>query len=186
MVALTRNPQNTNLLQPTKYLLMFDRIPDTQYFCQSINIPGITGSQIQVNSPGLDFYIAGNKMSYGNLNISFVLDEELLSWRNIHKWFRSFASPEGTNERNSLSAIENHGNSKSSSMAPYSDAVLTILTGLNNANFRVDFYNLFPVSLSDVQFDTRLSAEETMTADATFAFEYFNIVDIGPASSGNA
>lgn len=185
MVALTRNPQNTNLLQPTKFLLSFSRIPDTQYFCQAVNIPGINGSQIPVSSPGLDYYVAGNKISYNNLNVTFILDEEMLSWRNIHKWFRSFASPEGTIERNSLSTIQNHGNGKSSAMNPYSDASLNILTNLNNSNFRIEFYNLFPISLSDVQFDTRLSAEETMTADATFVFEYFNVVDIGTITVGN-
>lgn len=177
MTALNRNPQNTNLLQPTKYILSFDRIPDTQYFCQAVNIPGITGNQISVSTPGLDYYAAGNKMAYSNLNITFLLDEELLSWRNIQKWFRSFASPEGSNERRSLSSIQNP--SKSYNMAPYSDASLNILTNLNNTNFRVEFYNLFPISLSDIQFDTRLSAEETMTADATFVFEYYNIVDTG-------
>lgn len=177
MTALNRNPQNTNLLQPTKYILSFDRIPDTQYFCQAVNIPGITGNQISVSSPGLDYYAAGNKMSYSNLNVTFILDEELLSWRNIHKWFRSFASPEGSAERRNLSSIQNP--SKSYNMAPYSDASLNILTNLNNTNFRIEFHNLFPISLSDIQFDTRLSAEETMTADATFVFEYFNIVDTG-------
>jgi hypothetical protein len=177
MVILARNPQNTNLLQPTKFLMSFDRIPDTQYFCQSVNIPGINGSQIPVSSPGLDYYLAGNKITYNNLSITFLLDEEMLSWRNIHKWFRSFASPEGTSERKNLSEIQNPN--KKYEMSPYSDASLNIITNLNNSNIRVEFYNLFPISLSDVQFDTRLSAEESMTADATFVFEYYNIVDTG-------
>jgi hypothetical protein len=173
MTVLNRNPQNTNTLQPTKFLLTFDRTPDTQYFCQSVNIPGINGGQISVQSPGLDYYVAGTKMTYNNLVITFLLDEDLLSWRNIHDWFRSFASPEGTQERNRIAELQN--NKKSTAMRPYSDAVLTILTNLNNPHIKVQFHNLFPVSLGDIQFDTKLSADDTMTADATFVYEYYNI-----------
>jgi hypothetical protein len=175
--VLNRNPQNTNLLQPTKFLMSFSRIPDTQYFLQSVNIPGITGYQVPVSSPGLDYFVAGNKISYSNLTITFLLDEEMLSWRNMHRWFRSFASPEGTDERNALTDVQNAKNSKSHAMGPYSDASLNVLTNLNNTNFRIDFYNMFPISMSDIQFDTRLSAEETMTCDATFVFQHFNLID---------
>lgn len=178
MTVLTRNPQNTNLLQPTKFLMSFDRIPDTQYFLQSVNIPGISGTSIMVPTPGHDYYSAGDKMSYNNLTITFLLDEELLSWRNIHKWFRSFASPQGTVERKYLSEIQEPN--KTQEKSPYSDASLIVLTGLNNTNFRVDFYDLFPISLSDIQFDSRLSADHSMTADATFMFNYYNIFDTAP------
>lgn len=178
MTVLNRNPQNTNLLQPTKFLMSFDRIPDTQYFLQEVNIPGITCPQIRTSTPGLDYYSAGNKLEYSNLSITFILDEELLSWRNIHKWLRSFASPEGTNERNALADIQNP-NVRIEKSA-YSDATLTVLTNLNNTNFRVDFTDVFPISLSDIQFDTKLSADHTMTATATFAFGYYNIFDTAP------
>lgn len=182
MTVLTRNPENTNLLQPTKFLMAFERIPDTQYFLQAVNIPGISCPQIRTSTPGLDYYSAGNKMEYNHLTITFILDEELLSWRNIHKWFRSFASPQGTSERNSLSNIQNP-NVRIQKSA-YSDASLTALTNLNNTNFRVDFFDLFPISLSDIQFDTRLSADHTMTADATFIFGYYNIFDTAPGTHG--
>ena len=34
---------------------------------------------------------------------------------------------------------------------------------------------MFPVSLSDVQFDTTQSADTIITADAVFRYEYFEI-----------
>ena len=121
MTILTRNPTNTNLLQPTKFLMSFDRIRDTQYFLQAVNLPGITGQQIRVPTPGLDYYSAGDKIEYNNLSITFILDEEMLSWRNIHKWFRSFASPEGTTERKALAEIQEPAAIYEKS--PYSDGV---------------------------------------------------------------
>jgi len=46
MTAITRSPENTNLLQPTKFLLTFDRIRATQYFCQSVNLPGVSLGEV--------------------------------------------------------------------------------------------------------------------------------------------
>jgi hypothetical protein len=173
MTALTRNPQNTNLLQPTKYLLTFTRIPSAQYFLQSVNIPGISGSQTVITTPLLDYPVPGTKLDFSPFNINFLLDEQMESWRNIFSWFRSIAAPESFEERNRLRILQTGEQNKPSY---YSDAILTILSNLNNPGIKIQFYNVFPVSLSDIQFDTRMSADDIMTADATFAYEYFNFI----------
>ncbi len=58
----------------------------------------------------------------------------------------------------------------------YSDATLTILSSLNNPIARVEFTNMFPVSLSDIFFDTKQSADDIITADATFVYDQFKII----------
>ena len=180
MSALERNPVNTNYLQPTKYLLTFDRMPTVQYFCQSVNIPGLSIGQAIINTPGLDIYAPGNKIAYNNFNVTFAVDESLKSWQEIYNWFRSFAAPEGTEERNRLSTMQTVGVGKQNvSKKPwYSDATLTILTNLNNPAVRVNFINIFPVSLSYLQLDTKMSADDIITADANFVYERYEIVPL--------
>ncbi len=95
MSALNRNPENTNLLQPTKFLLTFSRIETTQYFCQSVNIPTITLGEVDRVTPFLDMYSPGTKLKYDPLDISFIIDEELQSWKNLYDWFISIADPDG-------------------------------------------------------------------------------------------
>jgi len=170
MSALDRTPLNTNYLQPTKFLLSFDRITTTQYFCQSANIPGMSLPSITVNTPGFDYHAVGDKMQYNEFRIKFNINEDLLSWKEIHNWFRSIASPEGTSERNRLTDIQ----SKKTSFKNYSDATLTALSALNNVTLNVRFFNLFPISLSDINFDTASSANEIMTGEAVFMYDYFN------------
>ena len=102
-----------------------------------------------------------------------MVDEKLQSWKNIHDWFRSIAAPTGFQERNTLSAIQNQYNQ--SKLTSYSDATLSVLTNLNNPTMRVNLYSLFPISLSDIRFDTTLSADNIITADATFMVEYFDL-----------
>ena len=171
MTVLTRTPTNTNYLQPTKFLLVFDRLPNVQYFCQAVNIPGVSVGQAPINFPSVAVYTPGNQIAYNNFNITFTVDEQLQTWQEMYNWFRSFASPDGTDERNRLTTIQN--SYKSQSKKELSDATLTILNNLNNPTVRVQFTNMFPVSLSDLQFDTKLSADDIMTADVNFVYEQF-------------
>lgn len=175
MTVLTRSPENTNNLQPTKFLLTFDRIKTVQYFCQSANIPGMTLGQTTINTPTLDIYSPSTKMSYNHFTVDFTVDEKLKSWQELHAWFRAIASPEGFDERNRLKALQNQYSTKKTS---YSDGVFTTLSALNNPIVRIQFFNLFPISLSDINFDTKLSADTIITASATFVYDYFDFIDV--------
>ena len=173
MTALTRLPQNTNYLQPSKFLLTFDRLGDVQYFCQTINIPGVNLGQAPFNTPMLDVFVPDRKIIYNPLSIHFTIDESLNGWQQLHAWFRSIASPTSFDERNRLTSLQN-ASKTSSSLNSYSDATLTILSALNNPILRVKFYNVFPITLSDILFDTTQSADDIITADCVFTFDYFD------------
>jgi hypothetical protein len=173
MTAITRTPQNTNFLQPTKFTLAIDRIGTAQFFCQSVNIPGVNLGSAPINFPSIDVQAPGNKITYNQLNIRFLVDEKMQSWQDIHNWFRSIAAPSGTAERNKLTAIQNNFKGTTGG---YSDGTLTVLSALNNPLVRVQFYNMFPIALSDIVFDTTMSAEDIITADATFMFDYFDFI----------
>ena len=171
MTAFTRIPQNTNYLQPTKFILSFDRIGSVQYFCQSINVPGISLGQGVYNTPLSDIPIAGNKLTYNPLEIDFTINEDVESWNQIQLWMKAIASPKSIQERNSLTTLQT--NYKNSKLTSYSDATLVVLSALNNPILSVRFINTFPTSLGDIQFDTKQSADDILTASATFAYEYF-------------
>jgi len=169
MTALTRTPQNTNYLQPTKFLLTLDRIPNTQYFCQTANIPGVSIDSPTFNTPRINFQIAGSKIAYNDFTIKFNIDENVQSWMDIYNWFLSIASPQGSEQSNALTAIASNKNSLQS----YSDGTLTVLSALNNPLINVRFINMFPVSLTDIDFDTASSADNILTATAVFKYQYF-------------
>ena len=176
MTALTRTPENTNLLQPTKFILTFDRIGSTQFFCQSVNLPGINLGQAPINTPMLDYFSPGNKITYNPLNVHFLVDEKLDTWQQIHSWFRSIASPESFQERKRLTDIQNQYSKNK--LKQYSDATLTVLSSLNNPILRIRFINMFPITLSDITFDSSQSADDIITADCVFIFDYFNFEPI--------
>jgi hypothetical protein len=176
MTALNRAPQNQNLLQATKFIMTFNRMPTISYFCQSVSLPGISVGQAQIPYPSITVFSPGNQISFNNFNVVFTIDEEMKSWKEIYNWILSFASPKGTDERNKLTTQQNQYNMGGDANKQYSDGTLTVLNALNNPVARIQFYNMFPVSLSDIQFDTKLSADDIVTGDATFVFERYEFI----------
>ena len=172
MSALNRTPSNTNFLQPSKFILAFNRLPTVQYFCQSANLPGVSIGSSEYATPLLDVPIAGNKLSYQEFKITFYIDENILSWNELYKWFLAIAAPTKLQDRATYNALQNSNSTKSSY---YSDSNLTIMSALNNPISRINFYIMYPISLSDIQFDTTQSADTIITADAVFRYEYFEI-----------
>jgi hypothetical protein len=165
MTVLNRNPQNTNLLQPTKFLLTFSRISTVQYFCQEVNLPGVSLGEVNRATPFLDMFSPGTKLTYDPLDITFTIDEELKSWTNLYDWFTSMADPDGFEGRDHPRELQNNKH--------FSDATLTILSALNNPLLRVNFTNVFPLTVSDINFDTKLSADTIITAKATFRYQSY-------------
>jgi hypothetical protein len=169
MTVLNRNPQNTNLLQPTKFLLTFSRIPNAQYFCQTVNVPGVVLGEVVRETPFLDMYSPGTKLKYDPFDIDFIVDEELQSWKDLYKWFISIADPDGFEQRDGTLGKQNEH---------LSDATLTILSGLNNPILRIQFRNIFPLTMSDLNFDSKESADTIMTCKATFRYESYNYLTV--------
>jgi hypothetical protein len=92
----------------------------------------------------------------------------------LYDWFLSIASPTSFEERKRLTNLQNrYTRIEKTALKSYSDGTLTVLNNLNNPKLRVRFVNAFPISLSDLQFDTKMSADDIMTATATFNYDYF-------------
>lgn len=173
MSVLTRNPENVTQLQSSKFQMIFPRISTVTYFCQVVNIPGLDTTPAIHPTPLSDFPVPGDKLRYGEFTMEFILDEELWSWQVIHDWIRGYTFPCSFDEYRTLnreSLLTLH-----SERPQYSDANLTILSALNNPKLKVKFHNMFPTSLSPIPFDTKRSADDVLTAKATFRYHLFDI-----------
>lgn len=165
MTVLNRNPQNTNPLQATKFLLTFNRITATQYFCQEVNIPGVTLGTVDRVTPFLDMYSPGTKLKYEDLDVTFMVDEELQSWKDMYNWFTSIADPDGWQGRDHPRELQQNKH--------LSDATLTVLSALNNPILRIQYTNCFPLTMSDIKFDTKMDANYIITCRATFRYQSY-------------
>ena len=175
MTALTRNPTNPNILQPNKFTLNFSRAPSIQYFCQSVSVPGIALSEIPQNNPFVDVYVPGEKAIYDILNVTFLIDEELKAWTEMHDWIRAMTFPFDFAEYQSLGQLNRIAGGINKPKPQYSDASITVLSSSNTPYYKFKFYDCFPTSVSAFILSATDSPETTMSADATLRYSYYDI-----------
>jgi hypothetical protein len=177
MSAINRNPSNTNSLVGNKFSINFTRLPNLNYFCQSINLPGMSIGEIPRNNPFIDLYSPGEKLTYDSLNFSFIVDEDLKSWLEIHDWMRAMTFPTDFSEYRNLPNLNKFAKANPT-FPQFSDATVNILTSSLNLNYNVRLYDCFPTSLSSIIFNSTDSPENIITADVSFRFSYFDIVKV--------
>ena len=62
--------------------------------------------------------------------------------------------------------------------AMYSDAFLMVLSNKNNPIVEINFHNIYPTSLSGLEFTQTATDVEYMTASAEFAYQIYEITTL--------
>ena len=175
MTAISRTPTNVNILHPNKFLLTFARMPNMQYFCQSVGIPGLSTSEIPITNPFVEIYAPGEKAIYDVLNITFFIDEQMLAWFEVHDWIRALTFPKEFEEYQRLGQLNRMASARAGIQPQYSDGSITILSSSNTPYYRFNFYDLFPISISSFVLNAADSPDTPMTADGTFRYSYYDV-----------
>ena len=153
-------PMNRNFLSPVGFKFNLELFKGVDFFCQSASIPDISMPFAEVPTPFRNIPIApSGGVSFGDLAIRFIIDEDMENYLSIHDWIREYGLSD----------------ERASSKDDYSYAILQILTSHNNVNHQVEFTNIFPVSLSGVPFDATVGDIEYLMADAVFKYEKYDI-----------
>jgi len=158
-------PTNRNFLNPIGFLLKLEKFEGVDFFCQSANVPDITMPTTEVGSQfrNLPIYPGGG-VTFGDFSVRFIVDEDLKNYNSIHKWMRDV----GNADQMARTIAEDD---------IYTLGQLHIVTSQYNPAFVVEFKNVFPVSLSNLQFDATISDVEYITAEVTFKHQQFFIRD---------
>jgi hypothetical protein len=174
--------ENRNFLSPTGFKFVLKRSPKVAFFCNQANIPDINlGIAIQP-SYLKDIDTPGDKLTFGDLSLRFLVDENLENYMEIQNWMRGLGYPEEVKQFRDLSnegLIQ--GNYVNDRQNIYSDGTLQILSSNFVAQFQVFYKDLFPYSLSTITFDTTNTDIEYFTADVSFKYTIYNMTDL----SGN-
>ena len=148
--------------------------PKVSFFCNSARIPEITLGNALQPSYLKDIDVPGEKLSYGDFSLRFLVDENLENYMKIHNWMTGLGFPETTQQFKTLTTDEISGEGALDQQ--FSDASLHIL----NSNLRdiaiVKFRDLFPVALSSLEFDASDTDINYFTADVTFKYTIYDIL----------
>lgn len=166
-MAITSIPTNTSLLQTTKYTFIIPDKPFLRYFCQTVNMPGVSTSPVEIPTPFSPTFRHGDTLRYDALAINAIIDEDFRVWEETYKWLVSLTTP------TQFSEYAKHPTRRSEL---YFDGVLTLNNNSNVPNMRIKFFHCHPISLGSVNFTTMDSADVIPTADIVFQFDRLEVV----------
>jgi hypothetical protein len=165
---------NRNFLSPIGFKFSLAKYPKVDFFTSSANIPEISLATAIQPSYLKNIDVPGEKLTYGDLRLSFIVDENLENYSSVHNWLTGIGFPESTSQYKELTTNEDDIRDPN---LVFSDGSLHIL----NSNFRdiaiIKFKDLYPVSLGSLTFDAKEQDYSYFTADATFKYTVYNILD---------
>jgi hypothetical protein len=91
-------------------------------------------------------------IEYEQLNVGFLIDEYLKNWQEVFEWMKGSPS--------------------------YTSAVLTILSSSMNPTMEIHFNEIFPISLSEIPFDSTTTEPTYQIATITFNYTDYIIKNL--------
>ena len=170
-MLLPSTPTNVNFLQNAKWRFVIQRLPVLSFFIQSINVPSLSFGRRDVPTPFVRIPFAGDHLDYGELNVNFKVDENMANYIEVHNWMVGLGFPDSFEQHANLLAVAPPKDKE------YSDATLFIQTNAKNVNVNITYHKIFPVFISDLEFDTGGVGNE-VDCTVTFAYQKYTITRV--------
>lgn len=151
---------DNNLLSPLGFAFRLKRAPNVEFQVQQVSIPGMNLGAIQSPTPFVRLTDPGN-ITYDDLQITFLVGENLGSYLEIFNWIEMLGRPDNFQQYN----------------YEKTDASLILLNSAKRPIFDIQFTDVFPTSLSGLDFDSTITDVQYINVTATFSFDrfYYNV-----------
>jgi hypothetical protein len=173
MSAIDNTPSNRNFLSPLNFKFQLKRSPHVNFFIQKVNIPPMELPPIASPNPFVNIPYSGEHISYGNLSITFKVDEDLQNYLEIHNWVKALGKPKDFEEYRNISSKQEY-----TGEGLKSDISLMVLSSTKSANYDITFADAFPISLSGIVFNTTDENVIYTEASAEFKYTYYDIIKV--------
>ena len=184
---LARQPDKLDYASSTQFKFGIHQLPKVEFFTLSANVPAISADTVIQPTPFKDIPIVGEKLTYDNLSITFQVDEYLENYISLHNWMTGIGFPTDRQEFRTFRDVTS--NTPASGKTPpvdlagkaipdkslFSDAFIQILSNKNNPIVEVNFENIFPTSLSALDYTQNATDVDYMVATADFAYQIYEI-----------
>ena len=190
---IDRTPSKFDYASPIQFRFKMTKLPQVEFFVQTANIPGITLGSTSFETPLKDIAGVGDKVTYQTLDISFIVDENLNNYKELHDWIIGLGFPKDYTQFQTMQATgaDRFSGSTRSTAATgtsikqplseggiYSDATLTVLNNKNIPKTEIRFQNVFPISLGSLSYDIKASDVDYLQVQASFNYMYYDIVQV--------
>lgn len=148
-----------NYLTSNRATLQINGLQDVEFAITSFNLPSLTLEYSQVSTPFMAGKEATSKPDFGEITISFLVDEEMKNWLAIFDWMIDLSFTKSIKSR-------------------FVDGTITVYSSHNNPIISFKLSEIVPIYLSDIQFTEGSGETSPITATARFALTYYNRVSL--------
>jgi hypothetical protein len=170
MAILANQPDNINFLSPLGFRFTLARSPNLNFFATDVNLPSLSLGFIEVPTPFKVLDFPGDRLDYGDLQVTFKVDEDFQNYFEIYNWIVALGFPDQYSQYKRVAAAD-----PGVKETVFSDAVLTIMNSGMVPNIEVRFQDLFPTSLGDINFTTTDSDVNYVTNTVSFKYKIFTV-----------
>ena len=171
--AFGKQIANRNFLSGVAFKFNLTKFPKVDFFSNSARIPELNLELTTQASYLKNIDVPGERLSYGDFTLRFLVDENMENYQSIYDWLTGLGFPETTKE---FAEIIKDKDGQRDPKEAFCDGTLRIL----NSNFRevgkVKFNDLFPISLTSLEFDATNTDVQFFTAEATFKYTLYKLV----------
>ena len=154
---------NKSILNRGNFRLLIDKIPNVEYYVKSVNLPGMTFTEaVQPAGIGVDVYFPGDKVEFEQLEVTFLVDEDLENFKEIYDWMGTIIPFRNPDKYTGYT----------DPLGQFTDITLVITTNKNIPVKYIKFRDCIPTSLQGVGFESG-GETDTITCNARFRFAYY-------------
>ena len=170
--AFAKQIDNRNFLSGIGFKFTLTKFPKVDFFSNSARIPELNLELTTQASYLKNIDVPGERLSYGDFTLRFLVDENMENYQSIYDWLTGLGFPETTKE---FADLIKDSDGQTDPKEAFCDGTLRIL----NSNYRevakVKFKDLFPISLTSLDFDATNTDVQFFTAEATFKYTLYKL-----------
>lgn len=159
------NTSKQNFLAGNRATLTIDKLREFTYAIQDYNLPDVNLPPARMSTPFVDIPYAGEKLDFGPLIVSFLVEENLANWNSLLTWMIGLGFP------------STHKEYQKKEIA-YSDATMIIYSNHQNPLATVKLYDIYPMALAGIEFSTQEQDTTYRQSSATFAVTRYEVIPV--------
>ena len=184
----SKQPSGSGLdyADPTKFKFQITKLPRVEFNSIQANIPGITLTELNQPTRLMPVRIPGNDMTFEDLSVTFIVDEDLTNYRSVHDWMAGLAQMDSDDKYRELitdggdrmplsqqANLQDAGRvtTATNDSAIFSDAKMIILSARNIPIVELTFEDTYPKSLSGLDYNQSATDVEYLTATVTLGYK---------------
>jgi len=179
MADIRSQPTNKNFLSPLGYKFSIKKTPTMNWFIQSVVLPSIQLNRTTMPTPFIQLPIPGDHLEFGDLQITFRVDEDMNNYLELYNWMKGLGFPDNYSQYKNIAPQSRgplSGNADTlTGDSIYSDATLLILSSQMNPITEITFVDVFPVNLSPLTFNSQYTDVQYVESTVTFTHRKFDI-----------